>query len=267
MPVNQRQLDRSISACLANSRNLLDDAEWSVHPSSIGLALALLAQEECAKAFILTLVRDEILPWTGDVRRALSEHHCKHLVTLIMEWLCAISETRLETMGSAVLAAQSAPSTDGLPCDVATAMNIFRHEMIERIGKRYPTSYPEWRGNARKVADGNRERRKHAALYVSIGADGDVTSQPPSDCGAGSASQEFKHEFARAKLLREFTSVPLFARPEYLTFAEIFKAMCEDLAPDYQPADPEEVADSGIPGVQFVSRKITVADVDTDVDN
>jgi hypothetical protein len=60
------RLQRSVDACIANGRKLLEDAEWSTHQASTGLALAMLAQEECAKAFVLALVRDEILPWTED---------------------------------------------------------------------------------------------------------------------------------------------------------------------------------------------------------
>jgi hypothetical protein len=55
-----------------------------MHRTSTGVALAVLAQQECAKAFVPALVRDGILPCTGDVRRSLSVHECKHLVTVIM---------------------------------------------------------------------------------------------------------------------------------------------------------------------------------------
>jgi hypothetical protein len=39
--------------------------------SSTGLALAMVAQEKAAKAFVLALVRDEVIPWTDEVRRSL----------------------------------------------------------------------------------------------------------------------------------------------------------------------------------------------------
>ena len=65
-----------------------------------------------------------------------------------------------------------------LPPDVATAMNIYRHELIERIGKRHPERYTDWKGRARKLADGQRDRRKQAALYVRVGDDGSLSSEP-----------------------------------------------------------------------------------------
>jgi hypothetical protein len=43
---------------------------------------------------VLALVRDNILPWTEDLRRSLSVHECKHLVMICMEWLSEVNERR-----------------------------------------------------------------------------------------------------------------------------------------------------------------------------
>lgn len=56
-------------------------------PSAV--ALAMLAQEEYAKAFMLVLVRDGCLPWTRELRRAARNRECKHLVGVIIERLGA----------------------------------------------------------------------------------------------------------------------------------------------------------------------------------
>jgi len=157
MVPNIDKFQRSILACLKNGKRILEDAEWSTNQASTGLALALLAQEECAKAFVLALVRDEILPWTEDVRHSLSNHECKNLVTMIMEWLSRVNEFRL---GETLAQATRAEDAQHLPAEVATAMNIYRHEMIERIGRRSPERYSDWRGAARKVAEGKRDRKK-----------------------------------------------------------------------------------------------------------
>ena len=154
----------------------------------------MLAQEEFAKAFVLALVRDGLLPWTEEVRRSLRVHECKHLVTIIMEWLLAVNELR------------SSQSLDELygemsPC-IATGCGdsdeYYRHEMIERIGGRNPEHYAEWGGAARKAAKGKRDRKKQAALYVDIRNDGGVASEPTM------STQEFETEFAHAKKLIEF---------------------------------------------------------------
>lgn len=255
MATDTATFQRSISACIANGERLLEDAEWATHRASTGVALAMLAQEECGKAFVLALVRDGFSPWTEDVRRSLSVHECKHLVTLIMEWLLAVNERRFSEIGEQTTA--DAPAH--LPPVVATAMNIYRHELIERIGKRHPERYKEWRGRARKVAEGLRDRRKQAALYVRIGHDGSPSSEP-------SESQDvFDDELVRTKALLEFARDAdrhcIFALREYELFTTLLAAMFTDHGPDGVPTAPDERYDSAIPGIVFVKKTITVATV------
>lgn len=256
MAVDATKFQRSIAACIANGERLLEDADWAMHRASTGVALAMLAQEECAKAFVLALVRDSILPWTDDVRRSLSVHECKQLVTVIMEWLLEVNERRLHETG------ERKPVADTLKClppDVATAMNIYRHELIERIGKRHPEHYADWKGRARKLAEGQRDRRKQAALYVRVGDDGSLSSEPSE------SQQAYDEELVRTKALLEFAKDAdrhlIFAFREYEMFTELFAAMFRDHGPNGVPAAPDEAHDSGIPGVVFVKKTITCATV------
>ena len=228
---------------MENGERLLEEAEWAMHRTSTGVALAMLAQEECAEAFVLAFVRDGILPWTDDVRRSLSVHECKDLVTVIMEWLLTVNERRFNEIGDRT------PATDApehLPPDVATAMNIYRHELIERIGRRYPERYGEWSGRARKLADGQRDRRKQAALYVRIGEDGSLASE------SSASQQAFDEELVRTKALLEFARDAnhhcLFASREYEMFTGIFGAMFQDLGPNGVSPEPEETVASPVLG-------------------
>jgi AbiV family abortive infection protein len=254
MEAESAKFQRSITACIGNGKRLLEDAEWPYHQASTGLVLVLLAQEEAAKAFVLTLVRDGILPWTTEVYRSLSVHEVKHLVSVIMEWLFAVNEQRFNE-GLKALAATDPPTH--LPPDVATAMNIFRHEMIERIGRRHPERYDDWRGPARKLAEGKLDRKKQSALYVRIGRDGSLASEPPT------SPEAFDDEMIRAKMLIQIAGDAdrncIFAFREFELFSELFKAMFADLRPDAIVRD--ERFESPIPGVEFVKRTITVANV------
>jgi hypothetical protein len=57
-------IQASIDACIANGDRLLDDAvmlEFQ-EPASTRLMVSLLAQEEFAKAFLLFLVKQEMIP-------------------------------------------------------------------------------------------------------------------------------------------------------------------------------------------------------------
>jgi AbiV family abortive infection protein len=255
MAVDATKFQKSIAACIANGERLLEEADWAMHRESTGVALAMLAQEECAKAFVLALVRDGILPWTDDVRRSLSVHECKHLVTVIMEWLLDVNEHRLTEVDRQ----KAAETPQHLPPDVAIAMNIYRHELIERIGKRHPERYTDWKGRARKLADGQRDRRKQAALYVRVDNDGSVSSEPSE------SQQAYGEELVRTKALLEFAKDAdrhlIFAFREYEMFTELFAAMFRDHGPDGVPAAPDEAYDSGIPGVVFVKKTITCATV------
>lgn len=255
--IDTGKFDRSIRACIENAKRLLEDAEWLMDRPSTGFALTLLAQEECAKAFVLALVRDAILPWTDDVRRSLSVHECKHLVTMVMEWLLTVNEQRLNEI---LTPAGTAPTPTHLPPDVATAMNIYRHEMIERIGRRFPERQSDWRGQARKLADGQRDRKKQNAFYVAVGEDGSVGSEPST------SPEEFQEQLVCTKALIDFAGDVdrkcIFARDEYKLFVEIFRAMFTDLVPDAEnDAPPVKSFPSGIPGVNIVERTITVANV------
>lgn len=82
-------LEQSISATMENGRKLLDDArllsDWDRFPTAF--ALAILAQEEFAKSFLLQLVADEALPWLPEVQRSMAWHDCKHLLAIVLEWL------------------------------------------------------------------------------------------------------------------------------------------------------------------------------------
>ncbi|HEY7219103.1 MAG TPA: AbiV family abortive infection protein [Candidatus Binatia bacterium] len=85
---NKIRLRQAMKACIENGQRLHDDAEWlGSDRSATTIALCILAQEEFAKAFLLHLVSEEIIPWTAKVRKSLYDHRHKQLIGLIMEWL------------------------------------------------------------------------------------------------------------------------------------------------------------------------------------
>jgi len=200
-------LDKSISTTIANGERLLKDAkllfDWDRF--STALALAVLAQEEFAKAFLLKLVSNNALPWLPEVRKSIARHHCKHLLAIVMEWLPTIDwenyskKIQLRSERHEKLMAWYGRAMDrykmGMPDDpndprptepaihfpedVANSLNIYRHEQIERLR---PSGYfdkdPEAAGRARKIADGDLDQIKQSSLYVDIGRDGAVGLHP-----------------------------------------------------------------------------------------
>ena len=132
-----------------------------------------------------------------------------------------------------------------------------RHELIERVGRRHPQRFDDWSGPARKLAEGNLDRKKQFALYVRIGRDGSLASEPPT------SFEDYNEEIVRARNLIEFAGSAdrkcVFAFGEYELFTRLFKAMFDDLRPD--AIVREERFESPFPGVEFVKRTITVANV------
>jgi hypothetical protein len=65
------------------------------------------------------------------------------------------------------------------PIDVADALNIYRHEEIERLRSGYAEKDEDSRGGrAREIADGMLDRKKQSAFYVDISKTGQVGLHP-----------------------------------------------------------------------------------------
>jgi AbiV family abortive infection protein len=159
---------QAMSACVKNGQLLQKDAELleSEERLSTAVALCILAQEEFAKAFLLHLICERIIPWTAKVRGSLHNHKHKQLFGLIMEWLSPTYDefdTRI-AMGAI------------LPEHVADAMKLYVKEVLPQGH----ISCPPVASNpiAKSIADGNRDKAKQDAFYVRLSEDGEVISIP-----------------------------------------------------------------------------------------
>lgn len=169
--MNSSNFKNSIVATLENGDRLLEDAksmlEWERFPTSY--ALAILAQEEFAKVFLLHLVGEGIIPWTAKVHESLRNHWHKQLIGLIMEWLKPSDDeffTRIKKR----------PGDYTLPAHVADAMKLY----VEKVQPKGHISCPPDASDprAKSVADGDRDKMKQDAIYVRLSKDGDVISVP-----------------------------------------------------------------------------------------
>lgn len=247
-------LQASISSTTMNGKELLEDAKFlfDFRRFSTALALAVLAHEEFAKAFLLQLVADGALPWVREVQRSLARHECKHLLGLVMEWLppwdstafARILKRRDECHEQKMAWLQRridrykrgnfAPDPNdpepvepdiSFPSNVATALKIYRHEQIERRGQRSRWKDADWStGQARQIADGSLDREKQSALYVDITETGKVGVHP------GLVTREQAAEaIERAERLQE---TPVMLSEEYLALKEVLPVLFADLTTD-----------------------------------
>ncbi len=175
---NEDHLDYqpAIHACVDNGKRLIRDAELLRDDGSYStaLAIAILAEEEFAKAFLLFLIQDQAVPSTPEVWRALRDHYCKHLLRIWMDYLDADVDDFVERV-------RLQYEEDELPRDVAGAVNLFRHVRVARWER--PDSGEldgELYDNSLKQLPHKIDRIKQNAIYIDISANGEVLSTPSS---------------------------------------------------------------------------------------
>lgn len=220
-------LKTAIQGCLKNGQRLVEDAEllrdFDRHPTAF--ALAILAQEEFAKAFMLVLVTEGVVPWTPEMRKLLYSHDAKHLVGVLVEWLGPPWEEQHRRLKAWI---DKVPTPTAVPHDVGVAINILRHEKIERIRTGYAWPDPEDDGPSRKIAEGARDRAKQRALYVGVAPTGWLESLPTKV-----TREEATAEVERAKQYGEFADAAFGDRvlsfDEYRLFKEVMRAVFADL--------------------------------------
>jgi AbiV family abortive infection protein len=196
--------------CVSNGERLLDDADFvnsPEHLSGTPFALATIAQEEFAKAFLLFLASRGAIEWNSLVYRAARDHTCKQLLGLILnhlspdwdeeikrsdEWLAENEErkglldayrrssdkneqeriwARIEEISNKHMS---------LPQSVTDAIFILRYEKIGRWESStwFWQEEPEYDPLAKGLADGKLDREKQDALYVRLGREGHATKTP-----------------------------------------------------------------------------------------
>jgi AbiV family abortive infection protein len=220
--MQKSQFLKAAEACLANGDRLLYDADWVLyeeHRAATSLTLAMIAQEEFAKAFLLLLVDRGVICWNSFLHRATRDHVCKQLVGLVLsylapdwdeerkrdkEWLAELNEHRRLMDDYEVSSDKDERARiwkriqeisgkwDSLPPAVADAIFILRHE---KIGRWASSNWcwadePEYDPLAKGLAEGKQDRKKQDALYVRLGSDGQVAVTP----------SQVKHDDAKAPI-------------------------------------------------------------------
>jgi hypothetical protein len=158
----------------------------------------MISQEEAAKAFVLFLIKEDIVPFTRPVLRAMNDHVCKQLVGMIMDYMIMHWEGRDELE---VLLSHDSDHGDRLPNDVGSAMELLRYEKIGRWESNnwVWSEDPKYDISALRISQGKKDRRKQDALYVRIGGDGRACSTPQTV-----TEGETTAEFERANRYQNF---------------------------------------------------------------
>jgi AbiV family abortive infection protein len=214
----------AIAACLENAEALLEDVQSlrDVDRHATAFFLAIIAQEECAKAFLLHLVDRGVVPWHPLVERAARDHACKQLLGLVLEHLNP-DHGEWERRITEIAVAQVFPRA------VADAIALLRHEKIGRWqSSDWAWTEPlEYDPAARRVVRGRLDARKQDALYVRLGKNGNVASRPTRV-----SEQDATEAAERADRFRSFAGSLVDGKPvglDYELIRETFRAAFEGL--------------------------------------
>ena len=145
-------------------------------PPATAFALAIVAEEEFAKAFLLTLVYKGLVQWNANIWRAARDHACKQLLGMVMDYM----NPDLEEFIKHINGKDDEYATELLPSHIADALNILRHE---KIGRWEAQNWvwdepPNYDAKAKKVAKGPIDRIKQDQLYVNLGRDCSFVTKP-----------------------------------------------------------------------------------------
>jgi AbiV family abortive infection protein len=268
--MDKSRFTEAAAACVSNGERLLDDAEFLVHsePPSTSFALALIAQEEFAKAFLLFLVSKDVIGWNPLVYRAARDHTCKQLLGFVMSYLNPDSDEEYRRLmewlanhkeWEKVFAAYQ-NSTDKaersrlwarieemsekrglLPGSVADAINIFRHEKLGRwASSRWCwAEEPVYDEIAKSIAEGKLDRQKQDALYVRLGRNGQVAKTPTQIKTEAKAAMEVADRLrSLAKGLLSHDGIGI----EYRKIESAFKTVFADFAEANETEEPSDPA-------------------------
>jgi len=169
---------QSARLCLKNAERLMYEAQWmeTLAPPASRYYLSVIAQEECAKGFLLYLVSDKIIPWNSFVLRASRDHKCKQLLCLVIDFLAPDIDEFIRRTNMVVL--EKKPPE--FPSRIQDALAILRHE---KIGRWESNAWvwaedPKYDEAALEVCEGKRDFEKQQSLYVEISKDGHATATP-----------------------------------------------------------------------------------------
>jgi AbiV family abortive infection protein len=160
-----------------NAKRLYEDAklleEMDRFPTAY--ALAILAQEEYGKAFMLHLSAEQAVRWSESLDKAFKSHQCKQLVALVMEYLQRKDYSELSKEWD-----QLYRGARRLPKHVMDAIHIIVHEYTRGLRRSdwIDESEREIDPQASRIANGILDREKQAGLYVSFGPNGMINRAP-----------------------------------------------------------------------------------------
>lgn len=220
----KRKYTNAMKACVKNGTRLLDEAELLEFETPLATKsfLSIIAQEEFAKAFLLYLVKIDVILWNRFILRATMNHRCKQLVGIIVDFLTPDTDLFLKRMNDAIL--------NKIPLDfpkkVVDAIKILRYE---KIGRWESNTWvwaedPDYDRVAESIAEGRFDKMKQDVLYVALGKDGSV-KKTPKNTNKKNAEEEYARARRFERLLKDLCADERPIGSDYERVEDVFRML------------------------------------------
>jgi len=222
--MQMNKYNKSINAYISNANSLLDDGKMLYEMDRFNSAqlLVLLAQEESAKAFLLNLIEEKVIPWTKEVEKSLKDHKCKHLIGELMYYLNPSLDIVLERSKIALKNFKPKP----LPDHIADIIDYYRHEKIGRwiSPNWWWDENPNYDKNIKKIAKGKVEKEKQDATYCKVTKEGQSYLSKISKVRVEESIQRTEQmlEIADGKLVLSFREYERIKQGFKIVFGDLF---------------------------------------------
>jgi len=198
-------------------------------PPATAYALAIISQEEFAKAFLLALVYKELISWNQYIRRASRDHSCKQLLVMVMDYINP-DDDEWDKQMQKIVDGETLDRT--LPPHVADAIKILKHDKLRKWGSRnsFRLEALEYDSLAKKTSEGLVDRKKQDQFYTDLSKDGSVITKTPITAEQFYIERDRAERLARVvKSMIEDEARPYFRYQKIAhSFDYIFKTMDQE---------------------------------------
>lgn len=212
-------LTDSIKACYKNAQRILCDVkkleETGTAPTRY--YLSIIAQEECAKAFLLHLVDRNIISWNPEVHAASRDHIWKQLLCEIIRYINPNDSDLLERLKIKMCGENGFETPD----KILDVVRLFKNGRFKDRRKTLKDIVLE--ESVDSIARGARDGEKQSGLYVNLTDRGLIATIPDIKITAELAEFEYKIAWGFIFFLSEIISTGKSANYFYGKIVEELK--------------------------------------------
>lgn len=157
-----------------NGERLLDDAEelYDIQRYPTAFGLAVLSQEEFAKAFIFELISEGIIDWHPYIKRLINNHHTKQLIGLVLDLLSPSDEDILDFFESNKWNNYAKKAFDAI--NILGNSEIYLGNTVKLVKNRFNN----YDNQVVSIIKGQLEKQKQNSIYIEVNKKGQVIYNP-----------------------------------------------------------------------------------------